>query len=119
MFIRSILIAAILFIPFVPAPLLRAADVTPVFTAGEDGYHTYRIPAIIATGKGTLLAFAEGRKAGRGDAGDIDLVLKRSTDDGKTWGQMQVVWDDEKNTCGNPCPVVDAATGTIWLPLTW
>lgn len=97
-----------------------AADApVAVFTAGQDGYHTYRIPAIMATKKGTLLAFCEGRRAGRGDAGDIDLVLKRSTDGGKTWGPLQVVWDDEKNTCGNPCPVVDQATGTIWLPLTW
>lgn len=90
----------------------------PVFTAGEGGYHTYRIPSLIATKKGTLLAFCEGRKKGRGDAGDIDLVLRRSFDGGRTWQPTQVVWDDADNTCGNPCPVVDPATGTIWLLLT-
>src|SRR5437016_3531915 len=65
---------------------------TPVFMAGEDGYHTYRIPALIVSPRGTLLAFCEGRKQGGGDAGDIDLVLKRSSDNGKTWGALQVVW---------------------------
>ncbi len=89
-----------------------------VFVAGQDGYHTFRIPSVIVTPKGTVLAFAEGRKAGRGDAGNIDLVLKRSTDGGKTWGPLETVWDDAGNTCGNPCPVIDAKTGTIHLLLT-
>ena len=53
------------------------------------------------------------------DTGDIDLLVKRSVDGGKTWGPQQVVWDDGANTCGNPCPVVDQTTGTIWLPMTW
>jgi len=99
--------------------LTCAAAPVPVYVSGEDGYHTFRIPAIIATKKGTLLAFCEGRKAGRGDAGDIDLLLKRSSDGGKTWSRQAVIWDDASNTCGNPCPVVDEATGTIWLLLTW
>jgi sialidase-1 len=90
----------------------------PVFVSGQDGYHTYRIPSVIATTKGTLLAFCEGRKTARGDAGNIDLILKRSTDGGKTWGRTQVVWDDADNTCGNPCPVVDTKTGTVWLLMT-
>ena len=94
---------------------LEAVD---VFSSGTDGYHTYRIPSVMATAQGTLLAFAEGRRNGRGDAGDIDLVLKRSSDGGRTWGPMQVVWDDGPNTCGNPCPVQDRRTGTIWLLLT-
>src|SRR5262245_51737398 len=71
-----------------------APDQADVFIKGTDGYHTFRIPAIIATTKGTLLAFCEGRKNGAGDAGDIDLVLKRSVDQGKTWEKMQVVWDE-------------------------
>lgn len=89
-----------------------------VFTAGQDGYHTYRIPSVIVTKKGVVLAFCEARKGGRGDAGDIDLVMKRSLDGGQTWLPQQVLWDDDKNTCGNPCPVVDQSTGTIWLLLT-
>jgi sialidase-1 len=90
-----------------------------VFTSGTGGCHTYRIPALVVTKKGTLLAFCEGRRKSRSDTGDIDLVVRRSADDGKTWGPMQVVWDDAGNTCGNPCPVVDRETGTIWLPMTW
>ncbi len=90
----------------------------PVFVAGEHGYDTYRIPSLIATPAGTLLAFCEGRKASSSDTGDIDLLLKRSTDNGATWSALQLVWDDGPNTCGNPCPVVDESTGAIWLLLT-
>lgn len=89
-----------------------------VFTAGKSGYHTYRIPSLIVSKKGTLLAFCEGRRIGRGDAGDIDVILRRSFDGGKSWGKIQVIWDDGPNTCGNPCAVVDQSDGTIWLLLT-
>lgn len=89
-----------------------------VFVGGQDGYHTYRIPSLITTPSGTVLAFCEGRKGSAGDAGDIDLVLKRSEDGGHTWGPLEIVWDDGENTCGNPCPVVDRQTGVIWLLLT-
>ena len=84
---------------------------------GTGEYNNYRIPSIIVTKKGTLLAFCEGREAG--DAGDINLLLKRSEDDGLKWSPEQIVWDDAQNTCGNPCPVVDEETGRIWLFLTW
>src|SRR5437763_5845091 len=104
---------------FLGVAYLTAAELEqqPVFEAGKDGYHTYRLPDAIVSLKGTLLAFCEGRKAGRGDAGDIDLVLKRSFDGGRTWRATQLVWDDGENACGNPCPVVDRSTGTIWLLL--
>jgi sialidase-1 len=91
---------------------------TDVFVSGEDGYHTYRIPSLIVTPNGTVLAFCEGRKRGRGDSGDIDLVVKRSFDNGGTWQPMEVIADDGPNTIGNPCPVVDRGTGAIWLLLT-
>lgn len=90
-----------------------------LFVSGQDGYHTYRIPALATTAKGTVLAACEGRKHSWGDSGDIDLVLKRSTDHGKTWSPMQVVWDDAGNTCGNPCLVADRQTGTVWLLSCW
>jgi sialidase-1 len=96
-----------------------ACSQSDVFVSGQGGYHTYRIPSLLVTQQHTVLAFCEGRKLGRGDAGDIDLVLRRSTDGGKTWSPLQVIWDDKDNTCGNPCPVVDPSTGRIWLPLTW
>ena len=90
-----------------------------IFKERSDGYNCYRIPAIIKAKDGSLLAFAEARKANCKDEGDIDLVLKRSADGGKTWGAMQMVWDDAGNTCGNPAPVVDQNTGTIHLLMTW
>ena len=64
-----------------------------VFRSGQDGYHTYRIPALIETKRGTLLAFCEGRRSAGGDSGDIDLLLKRSRDGGRTWSAVQVVAD--------------------------
>ena len=82
-----------------------------VFVARQGGYHTYRIPSLIVTSNQMLLAFCEGRKNASSDTGNIDLMLKRSSDGGKTWSEQQVVWDDGPNTCGNPCPVADKMTG--------
>ncbi|MEK7409524.1 MAG: sialidase family protein [Acidobacteriota bacterium] len=65
-----------------PAPLLEKAD---LFTAGQDGYAIYRIPGIVVTAKGTVLAYCEARKSDRGDWGSIDIFLRRSEDGGKTW----------------------------------
>ena len=90
-------------------------DIYPV----GHGAHTYRIPALVVSNAETLLAFAEARRNGKGDAGDIDLVVRRSTDGGDTWGEIIVVWADPGNTCGNPAPVVERETGRIWLPMTW
>src|SRR5687768_4196926 len=104
---------------------LAAAQAEPLFTeselfvAGADGYHTYRIPSLFVTAKGSVLAFCEGRKTGSGDHGDVDLVMKRSTDGGRSWSGQQIVYEEggeAKITIGNPCPVQDASTGTIWLP---
>jgi sialidase-1 len=96
-----------------------AQTLNHLYKAGDGGYACFRIPAIITTQKGTLLAFAEARRNNCGDAGDIDLVLKRSMDGGKTWTDMQIVWDDSTNTCGNPAPVIDQQTGKIVLLSTW
>lgn len=90
-----------------------------LFKSGTDGYHTYRIPALVVSTKGTILAFCEGRGYSRADHGDIEIVLKRSTDGGESWSEMKMLWDDGENTIGNPCPVVDHDTGKIFLPFTW
>src|ERR1044072_1972420 len=76
---------------------------TVVYRSDTEGYNTFRIPSILKASNGDLLAFAEGRKKSRSDTGDIDLLLKRSSDGGKTWGSTQLLWDDGNNTCGNPC----------------
>lgn len=92
---------------------------TKVFISGTDGYDTYRIPALVVTVEGTILAFCEGRKDEGGDSGNIDILLKRSFDNGKTWTKQQKIWNDSGNTCGNPCPIVDRQTGKIHLLMTW
>lgn len=97
---------------------LAEVQQSDVFVSGQGGYNTYRIPAIVVTTRGTVLAFCEGRVKGAGDAGDIDMLMARSVDGGKTFAKPQVVWDDGANTCGNPCPIVDRDTGTIWLLMT-
>ncbi|MBI9019157.1 MAG: exo-alpha-sialidase [Phycisphaerae bacterium] len=96
----------------------KAANAKPLFVSGQDGYKGYRIPAMVVTNKNTVLAFCEGRKNGLSDTGNIDILLKRSTDGGKNWTKTQIIWDDQENVCGNPCPVVDKKTGTIWLLMT-
>jgi sialidase-1 len=90
---------------------------TTLFKAGDGVYNNYRIPAVIRTKNNSILAFCEGRQA-PSDAGEINLLLRRSTDGGKSFSPQQIVWADSKNTCGNPCPVVDDSTGTIWLLMT-
>jgi sialidase-1 len=90
-----------------------------LFKSGTEGYHTFRIPALITTSQGHILAFAEGRKKGQSDTGDIDIVMKKSTDNGNTWSDLKVIWDEGENVCGNPAPVVDKKTGTIYLLCTW
>ena len=94
-------------------PFFRQFD---LFVSGEE-YHNYRIPSIIITLKGTILAFCEARGEDS-DTGNIDIVMKRSLDNGKTWEPMSILFDDGDNVCGNPCPVVDRKTGTVFLLLT-
>ncbi len=81
-------------------------DQTTVFENGTDGYNTFRIPAIVRGDNGDLLAFAEGRVNSSSDFGNIDIVMKRSTDDGLTWGPLTVVVDNGNLTAGNASPVV-------------
>lgn len=102
-----------------------------VFEAGNDGYRGFRIPAIVRAANHDLLAFCEARQGG--DASEIDLVMKRSSDQGKTWSGLQVVMNHADFidlfegtvppiTIGNPAPVVDLLDplhpGRIWLPFT-
>lgn len=113
---RNLLCLLIAISTLAPMPA-RAADQKPsvdVFSNGEGGYPTIRIPSLILTPKGTLLAFAEGRAAAH-DSGHIELVMKRSADGGRTWGTLTRLAADPPNTIGDPCPVIDRDTGTIFL----
>lgn len=78
-----------------------------VFISGTEGYKSFRIPAIIKTFNNDLLAFCEGRVNSSGDFGDIDIVMKRSTDHGKTWTSISKVVNYDLLQAGNPAPVID------------
>ncbi len=101
-----------------------------VFVAGQDGVHTYRIPGVAVSVKGTILAFCEARRLSQEDASPTDIVLKRSLDQGRTWQPMQTLVpggirylrlpepDVKVEAIMDPCPLVDRGTGTIWLNCT-
>lgn len=102
---KSIFIFQFLFLFFFLTSLF--AQKTTVYTSGTEGYNSFRIPAIIALKQDTLLAFAEGRVNNAGDFGDVNIVLKKSNDNGKTWSNIATVVDYNKLQAGNPAPVVD------------
>ena len=79
----------------------------PVFVAGEEGYKSFRIPAIVCLPNHDLLAFCEGRVDHAGDFGHIEMVMKRSSDNGKTWSPLKVVARNGDLQVCNPAPVVD------------
>lgn len=85
---------------------VHAQSQTIVFESGKDGYRSYRIPAVIRF-KNELLAFAEGRVNGGADFGDVDIVMKKSKDGGKTWSALTVVASNDSLQAGNAAPVVD------------
>ena len=76
---------------------------TDVFTAGKngqsnpDGINSYRIPALLKTDKGTLIAGADERRLHHSDWGDIGMVVRRSDDNGKTWGDKIVISNPRDN----------------------
>jgi sialidase-1 len=99
-------------------PVESPLRTTDLFTPGEGGYHSFRIPALITTPGGTLLAFSEASDPRPEARANIDMVLKRSLDGGSTWTPLQVVWGSGLDYVGNACPVADRDTGVVWLPLS-
>ena len=87
--------------PAIPGPVQ-----TDLFIGRVGGYHTYRIPALIATTKGTVLAFAEGRKDSGSDQGHTTSSMRRSLDGGKTWTPCKLSKNDGTNALNNPTTVV-------------
>ncbi|MEZ6037574.1 MAG: exo-alpha-sialidase [Planctomycetota bacterium] len=94
--------------------------------AGEGGCHTTRIPGLVTTNTGTLLAVYDNRYRSAGDLpGDIDVGVSRSTDGGRTWQPMQIaidMGDDQAfgfDGVGDPAMLVDRETGTVWIAATW
>lgn len=85
----------------------EAQKKVPVFISGTEGHKSYRIPAIISLPNKDLLSICEGRVHGSGDFGDINIVMKRSSDHGHTWDELKTIIDADSLQAGNPAPVVD------------
>lgn len=95
---------------FAPLAGLHAAEPSTsqfvdVFVSGQDGYPNYRIPSLVLTPKGVLLALCEGRTKNDDHAAN-DLVLKRSNDGGEKWSKLQLVRDEGEATCNDPVMTV-------------
>jgi len=96
-----------------PQPMFEQ---TAVFVAGQDGVVEYRIPGLLTSNRGTLLAFCDGRMKNVGDPPNkINLVLKRSHDGGKSWGPLQTLVDNGEGAAADSCGIVDRQTGTLWI----
>lgn len=94
--------------------------------AGDDGIHTFRIPGLATTNRGTLIGVYDVRRRSGSDLpGDIDVGMSRSTDGGKSWEPMKVIMDMGSDPqwrydgIGDPAVLVDQTTGTIWVAGTW
>ena len=107
-------------------PAYRLA--TALRSFGFDGVHSYRIPGLITTPKGTVMAVYDIRRNSSVDLqGDIDVGLSRSTDGGRTWEPMKVIMDmgewgglpEDQNGIGDPAILVDHETGHIWVAALW
>jgi sialidase-1 len=87
-----------------------------LFEARKGGYHNYRIPGIVATPEGSLLAYCEARRDNGGDHDTIDILMRRSTDGGKTWAAPVAVADHSRfpePTMNNFVCIPDAQTGQV------
>ena len=88
-------------------PKRSPADLVPIFANGADGYTCYRIPAIVQTRDGTLLAFAEARLNSCSDFGNVRIVMRSSHNSGKTWSALETVAENGTLQADNAAPVVD------------
>jgi sialidase-1 len=125
--IRIILILGLLAAALNAQPLFEHIS---VFNAGDNNVNTYRIPGVVVTDKGTILAFCEARKDCESDGSPTDIVLKRSFDDGKTFQPMQTLAvgvihylrlpepDVKVEALMDPTPLIDHSNSTIWLSYT-
>lgn len=95
---------------------------------GDDKVHTYRIPGLVTSNKGTLIAVYDIRRNGPVDLqADVDVGMSRSTDGGLTWEPMKIIMDmgewggrpQDENGIGDPSILVDRTTGTIWVAAVW
>lgn len=102
-------------------PIAKLLEKKDIFISGTEDTHTFRIPALITAANGDLLASVDARRKGSGDliwVKDIDIVFKRSTDNGKTWGPMETIIDYGDESVGKPASdpsfILDRETGEIF-----
>ena len=88
---------------------------TNLWSGGMDGYATYRIPGVVVTAKGSVLVYAAARKTTQSDWADTDVVLRRSTDGGKSFSPSKRIAGEGKGTTDNPVAIVDRQTRTVSL----
>jgi len=107
-------------------PVIRFGRI--VRAAGQDGADTYRIPGLVTTNNGTLVAVYDIRHSNSKDLQeDIDIGMSRSTDGGRTWETMKVIMDmgeygglsQNLNGIGDPSILYDHITGTLWVAALW
>ena len=89
-----------------------------IFHSKHDGFPRFRIPSLVVTNAGVALSICEGRVDGGGLQGNVDLVLRRSTDNGESWSPISLIANAVGDTLGNPCTVVDRVTGHVWVAFT-
>lgn len=113
---KSIVRPGALVFPWVVAGAALAAEpeFSDVFVAGKDGHPSIRIPSVVVSRDGTVLAFAEGREMHEDQASN-DIILKRSKDGGRTWGPVQQVAEDGAHSLNNPTAVVEKDSGRVFL----
>ncbi|MBI4903959.1 MAG: exo-alpha-sialidase [Acidobacteria bacterium] len=93
----------------------RELEQLDLFHQGDGSVHTYRIPALAETRRGTLLAVADARHEGTGDLpGRISLVMRTSSDKGKTWAAARTIREVKEGGVGDASLLVDARTGRVW-----
>lgn len=99
---------------FAVAAVAAEPEFTDVFASGAEGYASIRIPSVLVTKSGAVLAFAEGRQRPT-DQAENDIIMKRSTDGGRAWSALRVLHDDGAHSLNNPTAVQERESGRIFL----
>ncbi|MCY2984220.1 MAG: sialidase family protein [Planctomycetota bacterium] len=93
---------------------MELSDRQSLFVSGKDGVHTYRIPAIITAKNGDLIAACDARRKSAADLKlqrTIDIVFRRSVDNGKTWSPIEILDPVEDGGCSDPSFLLDKSSG--------
>jgi sialidase-1 len=114
MTVPKVVRAVIILLGIAVAAYSAEPEFSDVFTSGQEGYASIRIPAVVVTRQGIVLAFAEGRLR-PADQAENDIIAKRSSDSGRTWSSLQVIHEDGANSLNNPTVVQERESGRIFL----